>query len=1037
MILQFKNFSQGDSSICSKYYPVLKNKTQKWVDSGILNNFSSRPVKFNDKNANGKQVLVNCLIKTNFPFVFIYINVENVKVSSTSGLSSGLSINEIHKTINDKNYFSLFYPKESNDGFIDYEKLYRSTELDNFYSFNKTSLGNNLNQNHYIFGSQFTGLMAEQVQYLLGSTDIDIKYRFDWYETNGLYADSKNNIWLITLKNDTSNDILRNNCGIHVRELSLSSQSDNTVKIKSGVVTQPIQVNLVDGNGFDTNDTKILSLNEFYNGFPISSTQGWSFNKKGNKIRNITYKLNGSDLEYAVYEITITENIDNNIITLNASINVNETGSFRFHNYISLLSPKIGSIVESDYYPEFNNTLNNSQTKFNPLFQRYFNYSELEVLPFNKFKLPLITFFNEQDEVQNYYYQYEKILTEETIESTTGFTTLDDFYQTSYIKIGDLKIKNKTVSNYEYNFKLKHGIVINSDESNLMEDNLGDRNEEYQFSLDTGGTINNFAYRVINNLLSVDLRPYQNFYILNKVQEINSLIDSFQGLHNNYNDYFKNTDLSVVVNNSPIYTINYNLREQMLNINYWLNNNDIENEIYRLIEVLNIKDIDKISKSKELTIDFAPFLYEVDNNVLSVFENLDNTYLENIKDIINDINSDITDNLIVNQAYYNNLLKSFKDNIIYIKNITDISKTNKTTLNSLITNINIELETINTIFSSINTIIDNINTKISSLSDYFNKLGIYNNAIETYFNNHRVNYNGLDLNYKAQVLTYNTGSTKIYDKYYSSNKFYNGIFKQNTIIRNRKLTHFSIIFNYSTKNSLSVYNQTDSYDDFIYDGSTNKNIYNSNEFALYKQTETYVNDILTDSTDYLLIEEIKNFKRYNFTDINSSNIVVDIGLNYLDDSTTNLKYNETSFFNYKDLIQQGFSTISKTYSYYHADINDINIKINSYNINKTSNIKVFSNEIINVNTTLKDNLMLFPYNSNFNYVNNKDQYNLNYDYDGMIYFNFIKDANTFNYVVSKNIYGYKDIKKILTNISKYNIIDSNYVNFIGKPFDIE
>lgn len=1032
---QFSINFVGDSNLCSKYLAYSKNKANGLLILNNNNNFT-KTLKIQD-NLNGKPCAVIINITNSFPFCFITITTELLKLNSVNNyLSSGLSINEINKD----NIFSKFYPKESNDGFIDYKNLYRSTELDNFYSFNKTSLGNNLNQNHYIFGSQFTGLMAEQVQYLLGSTNIDIKYRFDWYETNGLYTDSKNNIWLITLKNDTSNDILRNNCGIHVRELSLSSQSDNTVKIKSGVIKQPIEISLIDGNGYEVNDTKILSLNEFYNGFPISSTQGWSFNKKGNKIRNITYKLNGSNLEYAIYEITITETINNNIITLNSIINITETGTFTFHNYISLLSPKIGSIIESDYYPEFNNTLNNSQTKFNPLFQRFFDYSELEVLPFNKFKLPLITFFNEQDEVQNYYYQYEKILTEETIESTTGFTTLDDFYQTSYIKVGDLKIKNKTVSeidNYEYNFKLKHGIVINSDESNLIEDNIGDRNEEYQFSLDTGGTINNFAYRVINNLLSVDLRPYQNFYILNKVQEINSLIDSFQGLHNNYNDYFKNTDLSVVVNNSPIYTINYNLREQMLNINYWLDNNDIENEIYRLIEVLNIKDIDKISKSKELTIDFAPFLYEVDNNVLSVFENLDNTYLENIKDIINDINSDITDNLIVNQAYYNNLLKSFKDNIIYIKNITDISKTNKTTLNSLITNINVELETINTIFSSINTIIYNINTKISSLSDYFTKIGIYNNAIETYYNNHRVNYNGLDLNYKAQVLTYNTGSTKIYDKYYSSNKFYNGIFKQNTIIRNRKLTHFSIIFNYSTKNSLSVYNQTDNYDDFIYDGSTNKNIYNSNEFALYKQTETYVNDILTDSTDYLLVEEIKNFKRYNFTDINSSNIVVDIGLNYLDDSTTNLKYNETSFFNYKDLIQQGFSTISKTYSYYHADINDINIKINSYNINKTSNIKVFSNEIINVSTTLKDNLMLFPYNSNFNYVNNKDQYNLNYDYDGMIYFNFIKDANTFNYVVSKNIYGYKDSKKILTNISKYNIIDSNYVNFIGKPFDIE
>lgn len=56
--------------------------------------------------------------------------------------------------------------------------------------FNKYN-GKLINQNHYINGRQFTGSLGEQVQNMLGTTNIDIGYSNLWIHSNGFYLDSK------------------------------------------------------------------------------------------------------------------------------------------------------------------------------------------------------------------------------------------------------------------------------------------------------------------------------------------------------------------------------------------------------------------------------------------------------------------------------------------------------------------------------------------------------------------------------------------------------------------------------------------------------------------------------------------------------------------------------------------------------------------------------------------------------------------------------------------------------------------------------
>lgn len=53
-----------------------------------------------------------------------------------------------------------------------------------------------------------------------------------------------------------------------------------------------------------------------YTSFPLSINQGWSFNKKGNKICNLSYK----DGKSWLYEITINEVINDGVISLSDHI---------------------------------------------------------------------------------------------------------------------------------------------------------------------------------------------------------------------------------------------------------------------------------------------------------------------------------------------------------------------------------------------------------------------------------------------------------------------------------------------------------------------------------------------------------------------------------------------------------------------------------------------------------------------------------------------------------------------------------------------
>ena len=135
----------GDSNLCAKYLPFAKNKANLLANENKTKDSLVKNFKLSDCNYNGKYCDVFITITMNLPFIFIVIKTELKNTGTiTNYLSSGLSINEL----NTNNIFSQFYPKETNQGFIDYSKLYRSTQINSPYGFYKTFNGYNVNQNH-------------------------------------------------------------------------------------------------------------------------------------------------------------------------------------------------------------------------------------------------------------------------------------------------------------------------------------------------------------------------------------------------------------------------------------------------------------------------------------------------------------------------------------------------------------------------------------------------------------------------------------------------------------------------------------------------------------------------------------------------------------------------------------------------------------------------------------------------------------------------------------------------------------------------
>lgn len=1027
----------GDSNLCSKYVAYAKNKANELV----LNKDISIKNYILKDYLNGKvcDVLINITIT--LPFINITIKTEILKTQSiTNYLSSGLSINEL----NTNNIFSKFYPKGTDQGFVDYSKLYRSTQINSTYGFYKTFNEDNVNQNHYLFGSQFSGKMSEYVQYLNGTTDIDIKYRFDWLETNTIYIDSNKNEWLLTIGSN----------GLFARQLTLITQLDNTVNVSDGVVKQPITVNLIDGNGYEVNDEKLLDLSGFYNGFPLSITQGWNCNKKGNILYNISYENISGNPYYIkgyLFKITISEVKNDNVISLKAIQEVIETGTCYLHDHLSIMFPKMSNFNEN--YPEKIITHNYIQTKKSPL-QKFFvnnnnvlgssNTVKMQDIPNGEYKLPIQVYFDNEDNLQKIYYYLKKENIENQTISNSGITEPSQIYQTNYFTINDLKVISQSEAYDFYSKKIKHGIIINNDETRLITDKTGDFCKYYEFKLDNGTNFDDYVYQVKNNLLPVDLRPYQNYYPSN-LSQINTYIDTFISEYNTFYSNFKGV--------IPLFTQEFNgnnpnsvhlyekyetfdIKTQLENINKLLDENNCDNTYYRIKTVTEIKDITKINKIKVYynLVAYQPLLYKINPDVLSVFQNLTDTLIDDTKTALDYVNDKLHNNINNNLTWYStNVLKKFNNNFTFLKNITDIKTYNKVQLNALINDLNNQIDNINIIHNQINTIIDDINNHISSTNSFFNYVNIYNQAIEDYFYISNKDFLGIDLKHVIDVDTYNNGSTRITDEYYVSNKYYNGIYKEYTQIENKKLTNFAIIFNYSCRNSLTVFKQENTFADLIIDGQILKEITNSNEYALYKQTKTYLSNVLQSSTDYILDDTFLNYKSYSKTDFTGAIINFNLGSSYLNDGTTTIKYNSIpNYDDYIDLINQSFSNISKTYSNYHYTNYQFSNYLYNSNILTDSSIKVidkyFNQDDLTLTTNIKNDYRLIRnYGDENGYIENKG--------DGIIYFNYVRDVFTYNYVVNKDFYKYKDNILTLTNISNYNIINSNYfTNFIGKPF---
>ena len=275
-----------------------------------------------------------------------------------------------------------------------------------------------------------------------------------------------------------------------------------------------------------------------------------------------------------------------------------------------------------------------------------------------------------------------------------------------------------------------------------------------------------------------------------------------------------------------------------------------------------------------------------------------------------------------------------------------------------------------------------------------------------------------------------------------ANKKFNGKFSQKSIIENAKLTNQSFDYNFSDRKSIDLYKQKNIKDDLIYDSGLNNDfkysIMESNQFALYKRTDTYVSTTATTtSTDYVLVDTFLNYKKYTFIDQVGNPIVVEGGYFFLDSTDTTLLYNPSSNYGYSlALANQDFGLLSKDYIPFNFSNNRYRVVNSNYGTTYDTSIKVFSEEIIDIETTIKNDYRLIYNLSSFNFNFINDIYNFDKKNNGLIYFNFTKDANTFNYTVSKDFYEYFDNKLVLTNIGNYNILGLNYlVNYLGKPFD--
>lgn len=1016
----------GDINTCSKYYYgfALKQANTMENDNGRV--YSTI---LNGNDIKGKPIQVFIKIRIDLPDCHIIVmSATNLK---TGNLCSGLSIFELQDQT-----FNQFYPRDGN-GFQNFSPLVRDSNLSNSLPYFTKYNNKIVNQNHYINGKQFSGNLSKQVQQQIGTTNIDVKYQSQWNHSNGIYKDSAGKSWLITIKNG----------GVYGRVIDTVLYTDSTItKLNNSSVK--VTSELFDGEGYKSTDLLLLSFTQFHsNSFALSLNQGWSFNKKGNKIQNISFKytLNDKKLNAFRYEITIDEQKINNTIKLNVSYNIVESGSIQLHNFLSFMSPIYND--NNNYSTEKVDNLNYSQVKYNPLGKIELDITTIDdiINPFNtkekEFKIPLQCYFDDNDKIKVIYYYMGISHYETEITSNSGFTQESDFQNGFFQKIGDLSFGYGNSTNYALNNKLKHGIMINNDSSLLAEDNLGEKVIYQQSLLPIGSMQTNFAYLVENDQLSLDLKQYRNFDIKTKFDLFNNKILAFQSTYNNFYQSYINTKF--INKNNLLIGDDYVLDKQFEEIRNSLSFDDRFKEISSVNSLLDINKIDILSYKN---IDLPYLLYELNPQVLTIFQTLNDSYRDMIYDKIDTINNTLNTYMQSTYLnYYNGFKTNYKSLFSYLKNNQDKRSLNISYVNSLIENLNNNhIPLINDMINDINQVITEINNNIEIIYIFVNTVKKYNNIVDTYIASIK-SYRGIYLEDSNMDVIISITET---ERYYTGKKVYYLKNKIKKSYKNRELTSFSLIFNNGNRDSLSVYSQKNTYNDIIIeqDNMEYMSLTTSNEFALYKQKRTYIPGSGTDIIygDFELVDTFYNVKDFHFTDMGGNDIFIRSGDNReLDNPMTDeLSFNENNLYNsniyYKNIyLLENFITISKDLAKFGDSISTYAISqgYNDYIPTLENKIITIDKEIINSSTNAKNDYRLIHYKSQ-DYPSLKTNfYNLKIDYYNQLYFNMFRDSYSFNYCLSKDIYNSYDSKLSLTNISKYIIMDYHYVNFIGQAFD--
>lgn len=1013
--------------LCQKYLATAKFKAISLAEERKSN--FTKILQISD-NYKGNVMQVSIKIVANLPFLNIEIKVEDLsKVNTIS--NDGLSI----ININSQGLFYDFYLKNDSRKFFAFKNLFRKNVLNLQYDYQKTYQGNNVNQTHYISGSQFSGEMKSEIQKILGTNNLDISYRFDYFYTNGIYVSNQNIKYLITINSD----------GVYYQKLDLVSNIANG------------SVNLL-------NAKLLLSTYDFYNNsFCLCDTSGWSFNSKGSSAINVKHYSEDGKIKGKVFKIDFTESYDkDNNFVLNAVMSSNYEGFLINHEYFDILTPSVKSSDVIFQNPENLSNLTYTQTKKSPIFKRLLNKQSIYYVDDNEYICPISCFFDESDNLKIYNYYFKKTYKQPEIISSSGFTSVNDFYNNDYIKEGNLIINNFDLGNSPsfYNFTFKHGLMINNDQSLLIEDNIGDYCKEFEVSVENGVNYDDFNYKVINNTAPVDLTSYIDVNYTAKIKQINEYINNYIYYYNIFIDGFfnaetKSANLSIDPNSFSSITYNIDIKTQLDNINFWLNENDTENKYNRLQNIVELNDLLKLEHIPLYNIRFLPYLYYINNDILSIFEELTPSYFADILSKFSTINNTIISLNNNISDYKNNVLSSLNDFYLFTQSNKDFSKISIYELNPKINNINLLIEAISTMHVSFNEQINTINTTIQSLSDFYLKIKKYNDTIIDLNDKSFKGYLGFTLNPAISFTSFQNETILVIDNYFLAQKYYNIIISEKVKVKNIKITNFSFLFNYSCRNSLTVYNQQTLIPDYYivnYDdiGSNSNEIdirrngtkinkcslFKSNEFASYKRTDTYTNGVLSNQTDYILVDTFYNKKDYVFYDNLGNEIDYTFGNIYTNLGNNKYFYSD-NYIEYAELLNQDFSLVYLSYSKYKVSNTSCLYTYDNDTLNKTlsSSFSLYNKQIISQNNTLINDYRImttFPEkNSNFSFLNYYKSKSIN---DGVLYFNFVVDANSYKYVMLNNLFSYKDTITTLTNINEYSTINNKLVNFIGKPF---